>query len=197
MIFCGYSGKNIRIGQGSYPTFHATIWWTSTYLSDCLAEKSTQIKRTAFLNTAASFYADRATWPVCLSIAVDITSHAMLAIVITSLLKQTLPDDVKFQVIPTFLGQGMRLFYDTCQPTRKEVGFAPQVIPTCLGRGMRLLYDTCQPTRKKVGFAPQVIPRLVSWQLGPQSILSHTHIAHYIPIFCVWTSVNRKKEQSL
>ena len=76
--------KNIRIGQCSHPTFHATIWWTSTYLSDCLAEKSTQIKRTAFLNTAASFYADRATWPVCLSIAVDITSHAMLAIVITS-----------------------------------------------------------------------------------------------------------------
>ena len=65
--------------------------------------------------------------------------------------KQTLPDDVKFQVIPTFLGQGMRLFYDTCQPTRKEVGFAPQVIPTFLGRGMRLFYDTCEPTRKEVG----------------------------------------------
>ena len=31
------------------------------YLSDCLAEKSTQIK-TAFLSTAASFYADRATY---------------------------------------------------------------------------------------------------------------------------------------
>ena len=44
------------------PTFHATIWWTSTYISDCLAEKSTQIKRTAFLSTAASFYADRATY---------------------------------------------------------------------------------------------------------------------------------------
>ena len=31
------------------------------YLSDCLAEKSTQIKA-AFLSTAASFYADRATY---------------------------------------------------------------------------------------------------------------------------------------
>ena len=38
-----------------------TLQWTSTHLSDCLAEKSTQIK-TAFLSTAPSFYADRATY---------------------------------------------------------------------------------------------------------------------------------------
>ena len=53
--------KNIRIGKRIYSTFHATMDIYLLYLSDCLAEKSTQIK-TAFLSTAPSFYADRATY---------------------------------------------------------------------------------------------------------------------------------------
>ena len=117
---------------------------------------STEHSKMSFLNFVHSWLSE-----ICMQVSFLLQTLLKKA-------KQTLPDDVKFQVILTFLGQGMRLFYDTCQPTRKEVSFAPQAIP-----------------------------RLVSWQLGPQSILSHTHIAHYIPIFCVWTSVNRKKEQSL
>ena len=82
-----------------------------------------------------------------------------------------LQDDVKFQVILLWL------FYDTCQPTRKEVSFATnttqykakQTKQNKLQDDVKfqvillwLFYDTCQPTRKEVSFAPQAMPRLVS-----------------------------------